>query len=687
MRYSKPLSVFYFLICLIEFGLIAPAQPGANEVAAIPGAWGPQLGPEPSKIAFLWGAGGSWLLAMYDVNDRNIRLFSQDENSSMTSFQWVAENKIACVVWQMTDNTKSLVVVDTVTGARITADVGPFREVSFFPTENAAAFPVSVVLQEASAGGNSQYEYDQDKVGWPDLYSVDIKTGKASLLIKNPGNINGWVCEKNGTPMFAEGTDSGKRLFYRIDPVDRGLRLMASADRVTARCNFYSNSALHDRKYIQSNLTSDTLSLYELMPDGTQRLIYGNEKFDLIGVSLHNSGEPNVVIYIADKTEYHFIGKDDNIIRRIVMHFEGKDIISISTDKEDRVAMVVASDIGGRQKTYYYNSIRNTTILLCMEREQNFEKGGFRTEPFAFKARDGLDISGYVTYPRGEKNIHLPAVVLVHGGPWLRDYARSEPIARRLADWGAAVVRINFRGSTGFGKAFEDAGDKQWGQAMQNDLEDGVAELVKRSVIDGDRVAIMGHSYGGYAAVQGVINAPKLYRCAISISGIFDLYDYMANPPEGAELPIRQAYYKIGDPGLDAEMLRKYSPINNYEKIEAPLLIFRGGKDFRNASIDLKPLINDLKGRGIECGYHVYNNEAHHIVKNDNQQHMNNRILRFLKKHIQLPNSPQSASKEGNKPEGANSASTTDKKSSASEKIAAASTGTSSQSSTQPSTN
>lgn len=184
MRYSKLLSIFYFIICLI-----ASAQSGTDEAAAIPGAWGPQLGPDPSKIAFFRSGGSSWLLAIYDVNDKTIRLFPQDEDSSMTSFQWVAENKIAYVVWQMTDNVKSLVVVDTVTGARITTDVGPFREVSFFPTENAAAFSVSVVPREASAGGNPQYEYDQDKPRRPDLYSVDIKTGKASLLIKNPGNI------------------------------------------------------------------------------------------------------------------------------------------------------------------------------------------------------------------------------------------------------------------------------------------------------------------------------------------------------------------------------------------------------------------------------------------------------------------------------------------------------------------
>jgi dipeptidyl aminopeptidase/acylaminoacyl peptidase len=642
MLYSKSLFVFVFLVYLLGFGRVAPAQSAADEAAAIPGAQNPQLGPDSSKIAFLWNFYNSNHLEIYDVNDKTIRLFPQDENSSITSFNWLTENKIACAVRQGADNVQ-LVVMDTGAGARIPADIGPCRNISLFPTRNATAFPVSVVPQDASVGVAPRYQYDSwDMPAYPDLYSVDVATGKTSLLIKNPGNITSWTCEENGTPVFAAGVDSGKMLFYMIDRVDKGLRLMAYMDGGAAKCDFYSNSARHDRKYMRSNLNSNTVSLYELMPDGTQRFIYGNEKFDSNGSYFHNSGEPLAFTYVADKTEYHFIGEDDNIIRRIVAYFKDKDITPISFDKDDRAAIVGVSDIGGRQKTYYYDNIRNASILLCMEREQDFEKGGFRTEPFAFKARDGLDISGYVTYPRGEKDTLLPAVVLVHGGPWTRDYARPDPTARLLAYWGAAVVRINFRGSGGFGKAFMDAGDKQWGQAMQNDLEDGVTELVKRGVIDGDRVAIMGHSYGGYAAVQGVINAPELYRCAISISGIFDLYDYMANPPEwGMELGIRYARYKIGDPERDEEMLRKYSPINNYEKIETPLLIFRGAKDFRNASIDLKPLIKDLKRRGIECGYHVFNNEGHYIVKYENQQHIRSQFLRFLKKHIHLPDPPQ----------------------------------------------
>jgi hypothetical protein len=350
MLYSKSLFISVFLVCLLGFVRIAPAQSAADEVAAIPGAWNLQLGPDPSKITFLWNFNNSNHLVIYDVNDKTIRLFPQDENSSITSFNWLTENKIACAVRQGTDNVQ-LVVMDTGTGARITADIGPCRNVSLFPTRNATAFPVGVVPQDASVDVAPRYQYDSwDMPAHPDLYSVDVATGKTSLLIKNPGNITGWTCEENGTPVFAAGVDSEKMLFYMIDRVDKGLRLMASMDGGAAKCDFYSNSARHDRKYMRSNLNSNTVSHYELMPDGTQRLIYGNEKFDSNGSCFHNSGKPLAFTYIADKTEYHFIGEDDSIIRRIVAYFKDKDITLISLDKDDRAAIVGVSDIGGRQK-------------------------------------------------------------------------------------------------------------------------------------------------------------------------------------------------------------------------------------------------------------------------------------------------------------------------------------------------
>jgi dipeptidyl aminopeptidase/acylaminoacyl peptidase len=638
MVYLRHLIIFTLLVCLRGFGQITHAQSAAAGVEAIPGAQNPQLGPSSSKIAFLRQYDNASNLLIYDVNDKTIRRFLPDGENTVTDFRWLRENKIGCVVSRQGTDIVQLFVIDIDTGARITADIDPCWHIHIFSSHNATAFSVSVIRQKGSKH--------------PDLYSVDIDTGSTRLAMKNPGNITAWTCDTNGTPIFATGINLGQRTFYMIDPENRRLRLMASSSRINAICHVYSNAGRSDRKYMFSNLTSNTVSLYELMPDGEQKLIYGNEEFDINSAFMDDFGRVLAIAHALNGDEYYFIDEDDNIIRRILRYFKGKNIKIISSDGNDRAAIVDVSDIGGGQKIYYYDDISNSSILLY--RGQGFENDVFRTETFKFKARDGLGISGYITYPRNALKAPLPAVVLVHGGPWERDYSTPIPIARLLAHWGAAVVRINFRGSIGFGKAFEDAGDKQWGQAMQNDLEDGVAELVKNGVIDRDAVAIMGYSYGGYAAVQGIINEPKLYRCAISISGVFDLYDYMANPPTQHALEIQNTYYKIGDPKQDAEALRKYSPFFNYEKIQTPLMIFKGAKDYRNANINLMPLVYNLNRRGIECIYKVFDDEDHVMVRNENLLYMNSKFLYFLKKYIHLNGPPRPGSPRRNMPRVAN---------------------------------
>jgi tricorn protease-like protein len=196
MLYSKSLFIFVFLVCLLELGQVAPAQSGTDEFGVIPGAHNPQLGPDSSKIAFLWKFDNSNHLIIYDINGKNIRLFPQDENSSITHFRWLAENKITCAVSRQGTDIVQLIVKDIGTGARITADIGPCLHVHIIPSRNATSFTVAVSRQK-------DFDYS-------DLYSVDIATGNASLLIKNPGNITSWTCDTNGTPYLPSALSPAK---------------------------------------------------------------------------------------------------------------------------------------------------------------------------------------------------------------------------------------------------------------------------------------------------------------------------------------------------------------------------------------------------------------------------------------------------------------------------------------------
>ncbi len=181
--------------------------------------------------------------------------------------------------------------------------------------------------------------------------------------------------------------------------------------------------------------------------------------------------------------------------------------------------------------------------------------------PITYTSRDGLIIEGYLTLPKGytmENAKSLPVVVNPHGGPWARDSWGYNPEVQFLASRGYAVLQMNFRASTGYGRKFTELGYKQWGQTMQNDITDGVEWLIKKGIADPERVAIYGASYGGYATLAGVTFTPDLYACAIDYVGVSNLFTFMNTIPPYWKPLLDMMYEMVGDPEADKEMMEKY---------------------------------------------------------------------------------------------------------------------------------
>ena len=258
-------------------------------------------------------------------------------------------------------------------------------------------------------------------------------------------------------------------------------------------------------------------------------------------------------------------------------------------------------------------------------------------EPFSFTARDGLTIHGYATFPPGADRRDLPMVLNVHGGPWARDAWGFDPEAQWLANRGYLCVQVNFRGSTGYGKAFVNAGDREWGGRMQDDLSDAVAYVTGQGgghLADPGRVAIYGGSYGGYAALAGAAFTPELFRCAVDIVGPSNLKTLIETiPPYWAPM-IAQFHNRVGDPGKDADFLWSRSPLSRAADIAIPLLIAQGANDPRVKQAESEQIVAALENAGIDHEYLLFPDEGHGFAKPENRLRFYAAAERFLAHHL-----------------------------------------------------
>jgi dipeptidyl aminopeptidase/acylaminoacyl peptidase len=255
-------------------------------------------------------------------------------------------------------------------------------------------------------------------------------------------------------------------------------------------------------------------------------------------------------------------------------------------------------------------------------------------QPISFASRDGLTVHGYLTVPPGFEDQRLPMVLLVHGGPWHRDVWGYDPEAQWLANRGYACLQINFRGSTGYGKAFLNAGDKEWGGNMHNDLADAVQWAVDQGVADRDRIAIYGGSYGGYAALVGATFTPDLFKCAVDIVGPSNLITFIETIPPYWESYLEMLHRRVGHPERDKELLESRSPLNHVDRIRIPLLIAQGANDPRVKESESEQIVAAMKTNGIDHEYLLFPDEGHGFAKPENRLKFYAAAERFLAKHM-----------------------------------------------------
>lgn len=476
-----------------------------------------------------------------------------------------------------------------------------------------------------------------------DPYRLNLDTGELTLLAENPGNYQGWMTDHDGRLRAATAIVDGvnTQLLYR-DTEDEPFRPVLTTNfRDTV--GFMEFTPDNREVYAATNLGRDKTVLVRMNPATCEELelLYENDTYDIASISYSRRRKKLLSVYCTGHKEpvrHYFDPEEEQLRKRIKAHFPDVRYGIADTDKAERTYLIYAGSDRTRGAYWLYDAETDEArkiadIAPWIKSEEMNEM-----HAVTYTSRDGLAIEAYLTLPNGltpDEAHGLPVVVNPHGGPWARDCWGYSSEVQFLSNRGYAVLQMNFRGSTGYGRKFLEASYKQWGLSMQDDITDGVRWLIGLGIADPKRVAIYGGSYGGYAVLAGLAFTPDLYACGIDYVGVSNLFTFMNTIPPYWRPMLEMMYEQVGNPETDREQLAATSPALHADKIKAPLFIAQGANDPRVNKAESDQMVEALRRRGVKVEYMVKDNEGHGFHNQENRFDFYRAMERFLAKHLQ----------------------------------------------------
>lgn len=470
-----------------------------------------------------------------------------------------------------------------------------------------------------------------------DVYRLNIDTGVMKMTAENPGNISAWYTDHEGKIRAAITTDGvNNSLLYRENEQDPFKTVLTTSFKVTVNPLFFTFDNKH--VYATSNLGRDKNAIVKFDLAGGKELevIFEHPKVDVYDLQYSKKRKvPTYIGYNTWKRELKFFDEESELIyRKITGKLGNYEVVIADMNKdEDRFLIRTYSD-RSLGCYYFYDNLNDKLIKLADVSPWLNEDELCEMNPIEYESRDGIIINGYLTLPKTDVKKELPVVMFVHGGPWARDSWTYNPEVQFLSNRGYAVLQVNFRGSTGYGRKFWESSFKQWGKTMQNDITDGVKWLIDKGIADPKRIAIYGGSYGGYAVLAGLTFSPELYACGVDYVGVSNLFTFMKTIPPYWKPFLEMMYEMVGDPEKDKELLTEASPVFHVDKIKAPLFIAQGRMDPRVNVNESDQMVSALKKRGIEVPYMVKDNEGHGFRNEENRFEFYEVMEKFLQKHL-----------------------------------------------------
>jgi dipeptidyl aminopeptidase/acylaminoacyl peptidase len=472
-----------------------------------------------------------------------------------------------------------------------------------------------------------------------DVYALNLASGRLAPVAENPGNIIGWTADREGVVRAARAqTPDGDFAILVRDDASSDWRQVAE---YANEDNGYIAGFTPDgaRLWVASARDADLMRLVELdLVTGEERVIDADDEADLSGpIVSDRTGELLGAAYLRDRLVVHSFDEGFAADFAAACELHHGDPGIGGQDADETMWIISFDDDRDPGATFLFDRTRRTGEFLYRSRPWLDPATLAAMTPVRIASRDGLTLHSYLTLPVGPSGRGLPMVVFVHGGPWARDAWGYDPSVQFLANRGYAVLQVNYRGSTGFGKHFMHAAEREFAGKMHDDLIDGVNWAVSEGIADPARIGIYGGSYGGYAALVGVTFTPDVFAAAVSYVGPSSLITLTKSFPAYWRPLLASTWFRyVGDPENPDDLadMEARSPLGRADRITTPLLVIQGANDPRVTKRESDQIVAVLRARGVPVDYICKDDEGHGFVKPENRMEAYAAIERFFAAHL-----------------------------------------------------
>ncbi len=599
----------------------------------------PRISPDGKRLAYLAPDAGVLNIWVRTLGLDDDVAITNDRKRGIRSFFW-QESSAQVLYIQDQDGDENWHLYQTDIETRTTRDLTPFENIQARIVAADPNFPDQLLV-----GLNVRNPQLHD------VYRLNLTDGTLTVDTENPGDVAGWTADNDlqvriasillgdgGTEIrLRKDADSAWEVFTRwgadetfggvagFTPDNQGMWLISSVDANASRL-------------LQVDLAT-----------GNREVIAEDPQYDVSSVLSHPKTRAlEAVEFTRARSEWTFLDPQVQADFEHLRPLRDGDINIVSRSREDTVWIVAYLVDDGPIYYYTYDRVHKKAAVLFSNRQELEHYQLAKMQPVSYTARDGMTIHGYLTLPPGKEARNLPMVLDVHGGPWARDRWGYSSEVQWLANRGYAVLQINFRGSTGYGKAYLNAGDREWGGRMHDDLIDGKRWAIETGYADPEQVAIYGGSYGGYAALVGLAFTPDEFACGVDIVGPSNIVTLIRSIPP-YWVPIKASFDKrVGNLETEEDFLKSRSPLYQADQIKKPLLIAQGANDPRVKQAESDQIVEAMRTNGQVVEYLVFPDEGHGFARPENRFKFYAAAEQFLAEYlggrIELPSAEEEAS-------------------------------------------